>query len=73
MVKMIKDFSLFCQIQGTEENLQITTPLLQNSQAMYNEGAPEFVVDQGLYYPPATNYGYFCTGMILHFVFVHFV
>nr|XP_010314721.1 uncharacterized protein LOC101245931 isoform X1 [Solanum lycopersicum] len=50
-------------IQGTEENLQITTPLLQNSQAMYNEGAPEFVVDQGLYYPPATNYGYFCTGL----------
>ncbi|KAK4374501.1 hypothetical protein RND71_005178 [Anisodus tanguticus] len=30
---------------------------------MYNEGAPEFVVDQGLYYPPATNYGYFCTGL----------
>ncbi|KAI5651000.1 hypothetical protein M9H77_37005 [Catharanthus roseus] len=29
---------------------------------MFNEGAPEFVVDQGLYYPTATNYGYFCTG-----------
>ncbi|CAK9163238.1 unnamed protein product [Ilex paraguariensis] len=29
---------------------------------MYNEGAPEFVVDQGLYYPTATNYGYICTG-----------
>lgn len=30
---------------------------------MYNDGAPEFVVDQGLYYPPATSYGYFCTGL----------
>ncbi|KAJ8560477.1 hypothetical protein K7X08_022337 [Anisodus acutangulus] len=50
-------------IQGTEANLQITSPLLQSFQAMYNEGAPEFVVDQGLYYPPATNYGYFCTGL----------
>ncbi|XP_012084160.1 YTH domain-containing protein ECT4 isoform X2 [Jatropha curcas] len=29
---------------------------------MYNEGAPEFFVDQGLYYPTATNYGYYCTG-----------
>lgn len=48
---------------STEANLQITSPLLQNFQAMYNEGAPEYVVDQGLYYPPATNYGYFCTGL----------
>lgn len=29
---------------------------------MYNEGAPEFVADQGLYYPTTTNYGYYCTG-----------
>ncbi|KAK8585941.1 hypothetical protein V6N13_050909 [Hibiscus sabdariffa] len=29
---------------------------------MYQEGAPEFVVDQGMYYPTATNYGYYCTG-----------
>ncbi|KAJ9154650.1 hypothetical protein P3X46_027968 [Hevea brasiliensis] len=29
---------------------------------MYNEGAPEFFMDQGLYYPTATNYGYYCTG-----------
>ncbi|XP_058000835.1 YTH domain-containing protein ECT3 isoform X2 [Hevea brasiliensis] len=29
---------------------------------MYNEGSPEFFVDQGLYYPTATNYGYYCTG-----------
>lgn len=31
---------------------------------MYNEGASEFVVDQGLYYPTATNYGYYCTGKL---------
>lgn len=30
---------------------------------MYNEGVPEFVVDQGMYYPTATNYGYICTGL----------
>ncbi|GFZ21650.1 evolutionarily conserved C-terminal region 7 [Actinidia rufa] len=30
---------------------------------MYNQGAPEFVVEQGLYYPTATNYGYICTGL----------
>ncbi|XVF66054.1 hypothetical protein PTKIN_Ptkin10aG0003000 [Pterospermum kingtungense] len=29
---------------------------------MYQEGAPEFVIDQGMYYPTATNYGYYCTG-----------
>lgn len=30
---------------------------------MYNEVAPEYVVDQqGMYYPSATNYGYICTG-----------
>ncbi|XP_004508097.1 YTH domain-containing protein ECT4 [Cicer arietinum] len=29
---------------------------------MFNEGAPEFVVDQNLYYPAATNYGFYCTG-----------
>ncbi|KAJ7955301.1 YTH domain family protein 2 [Quillaja saponaria] len=29
---------------------------------MYNEGAPEFLVDQNVYYPAATNYGYYCTG-----------
>ncbi|KAK4755683.1 hypothetical protein SAY87_009440 [Trapa incisa] len=29
---------------------------------MYSEGTPEFIADQGLYYPGATNYGYYCTG-----------
>ncbi|KAL8216317.1 hypothetical protein R6Q57_023154 [Mikania cordata] len=30
---------------------------------MYNEGAQEFVVDQGMYYPSPTGYGYICTGL----------
>ncbi|KAK1407761.1 hypothetical protein QVD17_39387 [Tagetes erecta] len=30
---------------------------------MYNEAPPEFVVDQGMYYPSATSYGYICTGL----------
>ncbi|GKA10056.1 hypothetical protein Tco_0689489, partial [Tanacetum coccineum] len=30
---------------------------------MYNEAAPEFVVDQSMYYPSAANYGYICTGL----------
>ncbi|KAG6575149.1 YTH domain-containing protein ECT2, partial [Cucurbita argyrosperma subsp. sororia] len=30
---------------------------------MYSEGAtPEFIFDQGVYYPTAANYGYYCTG-----------
>lgn len=49
-------------IQGTEANPISTTSLLEQIEAMYNEGAPEFVLDQGLYYPTATNYGYYCTG-----------
>lgn len=32
---------------------------------MYNEGAPEFVVEPGLYYPTPTNYGYYCTGELI--------
>ncbi|XP_059455425.1 YTH domain-containing protein ECT4-like [Corylus avellana] len=49
-------------IQGAESNLHFTSPLPEQIEAMYNEGASEFVVDQGLYYPTATNYGYYCTG-----------
>lgn len=49
-------------IQGTEANPHLTSPLLEQIEAMYNEPAPEFVVDQGVYYPTATNYGYYCTG-----------
>lgn len=49
-------------IQGAEINSLLTSPLLEQVDAMYNEGAPEFFVDQGMYYPAATNYGYYCTG-----------
>lgn len=48
--------------------MQYTTPFEQ-VEAMYNEGAPEYVVDQGLYYPTATNYGYYCTGTYSDFSF----
>lgn len=27
-----------------------------------SEGAPDFVADQGMYYPVDANYGYYCTG-----------
>jgi len=40
----------------------LTSPLLEQIETMYNEAAPEFVVDQSMYYPTATNYGYYCTG-----------
>uniref|UniRef100_A0A5B7B487 YTH domain-containing family protein n=1 Tax=Davidia involucrata TaxID=16924 RepID=A0A5B7B487_DAVIN len=49
-------------IQGTESNPHLTSPPLEQFEAMYNEGAPEFVVEPGIYYPNATNYGYVCTG-----------
>uniref|UniRef100_A0A7N0UJ65 YTH domain-containing family protein n=1 Tax=Kalanchoe fedtschenkoi TaxID=63787 RepID=A0A7N0UJ65_KALFE len=29
---------------------------------MYSDGAPEFIVDQGVYYPAPINYGYYYTG-----------
>ncbi|XP_023765730.1 YTH domain-containing protein ECT4 isoform X1 [Lactuca sativa] len=52
-------------IQGTTDpNSQLTNCVLEPLEAaMYNEGTPEFVVDQGMYYPSATNYGYICTGL----------
>jgi len=49
-------------IQGTESYPHFTNPPLEQLDVMYNEGAHEFVVEQGLYYPTATNYGYICTG-----------
>ncbi|KAL3812232.1 hypothetical protein ACJIZ3_013500 [Penstemon smallii] len=48
-------------VQGTESNPQFTGQLDQ-FEAMYNDGTPEFFVDQGLYYPTASSYGYICTG-----------
>ncbi|KAG2721225.1 hypothetical protein I3760_02G071800 [Carya illinoinensis] len=49
-------------IQGAESNSHLTSPLHEQIETMYTEGAPEIVVDQGLYYPTATNYGYYYTG-----------
>lgn len=44
------------------ENPYLTSPVLEQIEAMYNEGAPEYFVDQGIHYPTANNYGYYCTG-----------
>ncbi|KAK7388055.1 hypothetical protein VNO78_22858 [Psophocarpus tetragonolobus] len=49
-------------IEGTDLNSHLTNPIFEQFQVMFNDGAPEFVVDQNLYYPAATNYGYYCTG-----------
>ncbi|KAG8370582.1 hypothetical protein BUALT_Bualt14G0132100 [Buddleja alternifolia] len=49
-------------IQGTESNPQFTVQFEQ-VKAMYNEGAQDYFVDQGLYYPTNTSYGYICTGI----------
>ncbi|KAL6532512.1 isoform X1 [Orobanche gracilis] len=48
-------------IQGLESKPQFTAPFEQ-FEAMYNEAVPDYLVNQGLYYPTATNYGYVCTG-----------
>lgn len=51
-------------VQGSESNPHLTsTPSLGRFEVMDNEGAPEFIVDPGLYYPAAANYyGYYSTG-----------
>ncbi|KAL6548175.1 YT521-B-like domain [Orobanche gracilis] len=48
-------------IQGIESKPQFTAPFEQ-FEAMYTDAVPEYLVNQGLYYPAATNYGYVCTG-----------
>ncbi|KAL5541452.1 hypothetical protein UlMin_009162 [Ulmus minor] len=48
-------------IQRMETNMHLTGPFEQG-ETMYNEAPPEFVVEQGLYYPATTSYGYYCTG-----------
>ncbi|XP_073283514.1 uncharacterized protein [Primulina huaijiensis] len=48
-------------IQGTESNPQ-SSGQLEQFEAMYGDGAPEFIVDEGLYYPTASSYGFLCTG-----------
>ncbi|XP_077240467.1 evolutionarily conserved C-terminal region 7 [Tasmannia lanceolata] len=51
-------------MQGANSNPHWTaTPPQEEIDVVDNEGAPEFIVDQGPYYPTATNYyGYYCTG-----------
>ncbi|KAJ4839138.1 hypothetical protein Tsubulata_040340 [Turnera subulata] len=49
-------------IQGADINFLVTNQFPHQVEAMYMEGAPEVFVDQGFYYPAATNYGYYCTG-----------
>ncbi|KAL3626643.1 isoform X1 [Castilleja foliolosa] len=49
-------------IQGIESKPQFTSHFEQ-FEPMYNEGVMDYHVDQGLYYPTATNYGYICTGL----------
>lgn len=56
-----QDLILPISSTGNQPNLHLI-PRLGKVEAMYNEGAPEYVVDQGLYYPTATDYGYYCTG-----------
>ncbi|XP_019425568.1 PREDICTED: uncharacterized protein LOC109334318 isoform X1 [Lupinus angustifolius] len=49
-------------IEAADLNSHFTSPNLGQTEFMLNEGAPEFVVDQNLYYPATTNYGYYYTG-----------
>ncbi|CAJ1963087.1 unnamed protein product [Sphenostylis stenocarpa] len=49
-------------IDGTGLNSHFSSPNLEQTEVMTNEGAPEFFVDQNMYFPAATNYGYYCTG-----------
>ncbi|CAK7326267.1 unnamed protein product [Dovyalis caffra] len=49
-------------IQGAEINPILTSSVVEQVETMYNEGSPEFAAGQGLFYPAATNYGYYCTG-----------
>ncbi|KHN14275.1 YTH domain family protein 2 [Glycine soja] len=49
-------------IEGADLNSHFTSPNIERTEVMINEGAPEFFVDQNLYYPAATNYGYYCSG-----------
>ena len=60
---MVNNVSMvLTQIEGADLNSHFTRRNPEQTEVMLNEGAPEFVVDQNLYYPAATNYGYYCTG-----------
>ncbi|KAK4759228.1 hypothetical protein SAY87_022359 [Trapa incisa] len=50
-------------IQAADSSHLIANPHFEQVESMYSEGTPEFIVDQGVYYPAATNYGYYCTGL----------
>ncbi|KAL0414867.1 UNVERIFIED_CONTAM: YTH domain-containing protein ECT2 [Sesamum radiatum] len=49
-------FKILCQTHSLLLNLD-------DSEPCYNEGTPDYFLDQGLYYPTATSYGYICTGI----------
>ncbi|KAK7412857.1 hypothetical protein VNO78_04544 [Psophocarpus tetragonolobus] len=49
-------------IEGADLNSHFTSSNLEQTEVMINEGTPDFFVDQNMYYPAATNYGYYCTG-----------
>lgn len=48
-------------VEGADLNSHFMSPNFEQTGAMINEGAPEFV-DQSMYYPASTNYGYYSTG-----------
>ncbi|GMH19785.1 hypothetical protein Nepgr_021626 [Nepenthes gracilis] len=50
-------------MHSTELNSHLTTMNFDHIETMNADGTPEFVLDPGLYYPAATNYGYYCTGI----------
>jgi len=50
---------------GPSPNPQVTLlQLPERVDYMTNELASEVIYDQGLYYPAANSYGYFCTGKV---------
>lgn len=48
-------------MEGADLNSRYGTANFEQSGVLINEGASEFV-DQNMYYPAATNYGYYGTG-----------
>ncbi|GMH18248.1 hypothetical protein Nepgr_020089 [Nepenthes gracilis] len=50
-------------MQGAELNPPLTAMFFDPIETMNSDGSPEFVVDPGLYYRTAANYGYYCTGI----------
>ncbi|GAB4859038.1 YT521-B-like domain [Ancistrocladus abbreviatus] len=44
-------------------NPHLSTMLLDHIETINNDGAREFVVEPGVYFPTGTNYAYYCTGI----------